>query len=209
VVPLSYGGARLIVHVTPESMGDVGDDGTIRLDRATVRWLERCVSTGNVVYDVHAGFGPYVLVAARQRGAVVVAFEPHHRLHAELCDNVRLNGCHTSVIAVPLALGSRDGLTTIDGLPSLCASRLETAVQRYGLPRAHHLRLSPRLAVLDLLEGAAATLSDPALQTVWLEVPTDRETVVAERLTGVGLQVENRRLRRRTVQMLFRRAASA
>jgi len=201
VVPLSYRAARLLVHATPEAMRDLADDGTIRLDRATVRWIERSVSAGEVVYDVNAAFGPYVLVAARQRGAVVVAFEPRHRLQAALCDNVLLNACEQSVIAVPLALGRGDG----GDAPR--TTRLDAIVESRALPPPNHLRLSTPLPILDILDGAARTLSASSLRTVWLQVATDQESVIIDRLGAAGLELTVRRLRRRTIQMLFRRAA--
>jgi FkbM family methyltransferase len=217
VVPLSYKAARLLVHATPEAMRDVGDDGTIRLDRATVKWLKRFVSAGDVVYDVNAGIGAYTLLAARQRGAVVVAFEPGHRLHAALCENVLLNACQASVIAVPLTLAGMDGYATAnhrrcDGhkpqqVPSLHATRLDWLVECFGLPPANHVRLSVRLPVLEVLEGATRTLAASTLRTVWLHIRLDYEARVTDRLCAAGLQVATRRPRRKTVQLLFRRTA--
>jgi hypothetical protein len=213
VVRLSYRQARLVVHATPEATRELGDDGTIRLDRATVKWLERFVHEGDVVYDANAGIGAYVLLAARQRGAVVAAFEPRHRLYTALCENVVLNACQESVIPVPLALASQDGAKTRTPAErswrAQCVTRLDTAVESYRLPPANHLRLSARLPVVDVLNGAARTLAAPALRTVWLQIAIDCEPLVTDRLSAAGLEPAGRRLRRKTVQMLFRRAASA
>ena len=232
VVPLSYKGAQIFVHATPEAMRHADADA-VRVDRATVKWLERWVRIGDVVYDVNAGFGPYVLVAARQRGAVVVAFEPGYHAYAALCDNILLNGCQGSVIPVPLALGSHDAVANIKygrGLAGaehhsiqwtrwrvksaeavethvhpVCATRLDTAVECYGLPLPNHIRLSPSGPAADVLQGAERTLAQPSLRSVWVQVATDAEDGLVTALGALGLSVATRRARRNSVQVIFSR----
>lgn len=232
VVPLSYRRARIVVHATPEAMR-YADEGAIRIDRATVKWLERWVKIGDVVYDVNAGFGPYVLIAARQRGAAVVAFEPGYKAYAALCDNVLLNGCQGSVIPVPLALASRDAVANLkygrgltgaehhsvqaarwrvrpaDGVQtnvhSVCATRLDTAVEQYGLPLPNHVRLSHAGSVADVLQGATRTLAQASLRSVWLHAAPQEEDTVAKALGAAGLQVATRRELRNSVQLVFSR----
>ena len=232
VVPLSYRRGRIKVYATPEAVRHVMD-GSIRLDRTIVKWLHRWVKIGDVVYDINAGFGPYVLIAARQRGAVVVAFEPGYKAYAALCDNVLLNACQGSVIPVPLALAARDALANLkygrqhpgserhsvqvmrwrvrsaDGVQpnvhSTCATRLDTAVQQYGLPPPTHVRLSPSASAIDVLQGAERTLALPSLRTIWLQSHPDEEGIVVDRLSAFGLRVAARRPRRHSVQIVFSR----
>lgn len=232
VVPLSYRRGRIKVYATLEAVRHVVD-GTIRLDRTIVKWLHRWVKIGDVVYDINAGFGPYVLIAARQRGAVVVAFEPGYKAYAALCDNVLLNACQGSVIPVPLALAARDTLASIkygrqhpgserhsvqlmrwrmkaaDGVQpnvhSTCATQLDTAVQLYGLPPPTHVRLSPSASANDVLLGAERTLALPSLRTIWLQSHPDEEAAVVERLNTFGLRIAARRARRHSVQIVFSR----
>ncbi|OFW04156.1 MAG: hypothetical protein A3I61_09210 [Acidobacteria bacterium RIFCSPLOWO2_02_FULL_68_18] len=232
VVPLAYRAARIVVHATPETLRHAVD-GSVRVDHATVEWLEQWVRIGDVVYDVNAGFGAYVLVAARQRGAIVVAFEPGYEVYAALCRNVMLNGCQGSVIPVPLLLAAEDGLAetkyerrypggerygvrptpwrakSADAVQphvhSICTTRLDTAVERYGLPAPHHVRVSPFLPAADVLRGAARTLRRSTLRSLWLHVPTPKEETLVSALDAAGFQVATRRVRRSSVQLAFRR----
>jgi FkbM family methyltransferase len=232
IIPLAYNAARIVVRATPETLR-FAVDGSIRLDQAAVKWLERWVKIGDVVYDIDAGFGAYVLIAARQRGASVVAFEPGYLAYAALCENVALNACQGSVIPVPLAVASRDSVATIKygretpggqrhsvqktrwrpkpadsvqpHVHSVCAVRLDTAVEQYGLPPATHLRVSAFASAIDVLAGAERTLAHPGFRSLWLHVaPQDEETLVS-RLRASGLQVAVRRTRRRSVQIVFTR----
>jgi FkbM family methyltransferase len=232
IVPLGYEDARIVVHATAETVRSAAE-GAIRLDRATVKWLERWVKIGDVVYDVGAGFGPYVLIAARQRGAVVVAFEPGFKAYSALCDNVLLNGCQGSVIPVPLALASRDAIANIKydrrhpgegrhsvqwtrwrmrpadsvqaNVHSVCATRLDTAVEQYGLPPANHLRLSASVSAVDVLQGARSTLANESLRSIWLDVTPNEEEAIVNGLGAFGLRVAKRRVRRNAVQIVFSR----
>ena len=110
VLPLAAGGAPpLHVYATPAAQR-LMSEGAVSIDQGTVDWLEREVSLGDVVYDVGAGIGEYVLIAAKRRGAIVVAFEPGYAAYGYLCDNVLLNGCEATVVPIALALAARDGL---------------------------------------------------------------------------------------------------
>jgi FkbM family methyltransferase len=232
VVPLAYDAARILVRATPEARRDMVD-GRVRVDHATVKWLERWVNIGDVVYDVNAGFGAYVLLAARQRGAVAVAFEPGYEVYAALCRNVMLNGCQGSVVPVPLALAGVDGLADIkyerlypggarygvrsrawrarspdsvqSNVHTACTTRLDTAVECYGLPPPTHLRVSPSVRADDVLKGAARTLQCAMLRTLWLHVAIHEEEALVTVLGAAGFQVATRRIRRSSVQLAFSR----
>jgi FkbM family methyltransferase len=234
VVPLGYEHARILVHATPEAMRQV-EDGTVHVDRATVRWLERWVKIGDVVYDLGAGIGSYVLIAARQRGAVVVAFEAGYKAYAAMCDNILLNGCQGAVIPVSLALGPDDAVASIKyerrhpgaarhtlqsgrwrvrpadavqaNVHPVCAMRLDTAVSVYGLPPANHLRLSSWTSA-EALDGARRTLAQATLRSVWLQVSPDAEAAAVDTLAASGLRVARRRVRRTLVQLVLSRDAA-
>jgi FkbM family methyltransferase len=208
-------------------------NGAVSLDRSIVRWLKKSVKIGDVVYDVNAGFGAYAIIAAKQRGAVVVAFEPGYKMYHALCDNLALNGCHGVVVPVPLAISDRDRVAHLKyhrGFPgeeryvvqpdawrvrppeavrpdiqSVCAASLDAVAGRYGLPPATHLRLSRHVAVGAVLDGATRTIAQPSLRSIWLRIPHDDEAAVVERLGGVGLHVAVRGVGSNGVQLVFTR----
>jgi FkbM family methyltransferase len=209
----------------------------VPLDPRAVEWLEQTVDIGDVVYDVNAGVGSYVLVAARQRGAVVVAFEPGYEVYAALCENILLNGCQATVIPVPLALADEDGLADMKYerefpgherysirptdwrvrpdqgvrpyVQPVCATRLDTAIERYTLPAPNHLRLSRYASALDVLRGAPRTLDSAELRTIWARVAPADEEPMSALLARHGLHAAVRHERGRSVQLVFDRRARA
>lgn len=236
VVQLGYKPARILVRVTPETADHVKRN-TIRVDRAAVEWLEEWVTVGDVVYDVNAGFGAYALIAAVQRGALVVAFEPGYKAYGALHENLILNGCQGSVIPVPLPLADRDGLADVKyergqigsgryavrstpwrvrspqaakpHVQAACVTRLDTAVERYRLPQVNHLRLSAHAPAGKVLEGAARALARPSLRTVWVHLAPPREAAVTKQLAAFGLGAVARRVAKRSVRLVFARDAAA
>ncbi len=232
VIPLAYKESRILVHATPETL-HYAVDGAVRLDQAVVKWLDRWVRIGDVVYDIDAGFGAYVLLAARQRGAVVVAFEPGYRAYAALCDNIALNACQGAVIPVSLGVSGNASVATIKytrefpGGPrhalqstrwrarpadavvphahSVCAITLDAAVEQFGLPPANHLRVSHTVSAADVLQGAERTIANPLLKSLWLVVSPADEGAIVERVRAAGLDVAIRRVRRTSLQIVFSR----
>src|SRR2546423_5415633 len=101
---LDYDGAEILVGVTSRA------EILSRLrpcakEPWTVRWLERNLREGDVLYDVGANIGAYSLIAdALGRGARVVAIEPAYANYAALCDNVLLNGRGDRIVPLPVAL---------------------------------------------------------------------------------------------------------
>ena len=233
VAPLAYEKARIMVRATPETMRDAVD-GRVRVEGSVVKWLERFVKVGDVLYDINAGFGANTLIAARQRGAVVVAFEPGYAAYAALCDNVRLNACQGVVIPVPAAVAGQESVATIKHerqypggarhavvvksrwrprpadavqphIQSVCTMRLDTAVDLYSLPPATHVRIARELGALDVLEGAARTVAHPSCRSVWLHVAPDDEAALVARFESAGFRPVVRRERRTSILMVFAR----
>jgi FkbM family methyltransferase len=220
-------GARVQVHVRQ-------DEKPPRVDKIIARWILEHVGIGDVLYDLAAGRGLYAVIAAKQRGATVVAFEPGYAAFKDLCDNLLLNGCDGAVAALPMALADFEGLGSMkfalgepgeswhavnaerwkprrpagDARPlvqPVCAITLDRAIERYELPAVNHMRVSLS-SVGAVLAGAAGALSAPSLKTVFVTMLESDRPAVTERLAGSGFrEVKAKALRRERVHALFAR----
>ena len=134
----------------------------------TVRWIEDSIRKGEVLYDIGANVGTFALLAARSRGATVVAFEPGYANFARLCENIQLNDCGGAIVPVPLPLSDAPGLVPFkyrslepgqsrhalgDGpfvakrrggvrfVQPVCTTTLDRAVADFGLAAPHHMKI--------------------------------------------------------------------
>ena len=201
-------GYALRVQVSGTAEGDAKP----RLDRSTVKWLRQCIGIGDVIYDIDAGVGVYAMLAARYHGAVVVAFEPGYVAFKDLCENVRLNGCDGSVLALPFAVSEFDGIGELkypSGLAgqarhslrpaawrvkrasgeegtfkqAVCAISLDQAMERHHLPPPNHLRLGPAASAAGVLGGASRILDLETLKTIFFTLPVEEGEALAAQLT--------------------------
>ena len=194
---VAYPGSSLRVRATHETRKRrQGDE--LALDSETVAWLDTHVQPNDVVYDIGAGVGEYSLVAATHRNATVVAFEPGFATFKRLCDHILLNDCRQGIVPLSIVLGDRAGLlellyTHVPGedrhtlrprpwrrrpydaeakySQPVIAERLDDAIARYSLPRPTHIRIFVPRGADGVVRGAAATLRDPALKSVFVVAP--------------------------------------
>jgi FkbM family methyltransferase len=171
-----------------------------------------------VLYDIGANVGAYSLVAAKKPGggARVFAFEPSYATVAALSANIVLNGVTEQVTPMPVALSNTDAMTvfglraleagsarhTLGGGPSdegptlyqqpVMTLRLDTLIERFGLPQPNHIKLDVDGGELAVLEGAAHALASPALRSMLVEVSTSLSGAVAEILERHGLRLDSK-----------------
>jgi len=182
-VPLGAGGSARI-YATP-STRRITRRGVATLPGSLDAWLASDVAPGDVLYDIGAGVGAATILAARQRGAVVVAFEPGFAAFHELCDNVVLNGCGGTVIPLPIALAAKAGLRALtyphaagsdhhalrprEWRPGretpgdryaqpVCAETLDDVARRHRLPPPQTIRIAVRSGAAEVLRGAGGLL---------------------------------------------------
>lgn len=182
----------------------LGLDSTVELMRLnactkepdTVRWLERNMRAGDVLYDIGANVGAYSFVAHAIAGGRcrVIAFEPSFSTFAALCRNVALNGCGEEVTPLQVALSSSSGLQRFNyrrldpgasqhslggdaagGRPpvfvqSVITFRLDQLVREFELPPPNHIKIDVDGPELDVLRGAGALLANPGLRSILVEV---------------------------------------
>jgi FkbM family methyltransferase len=205
---LDYPGAD--IHLRLRSREEFHRLNACKKEPWTVRWIERHLERGDVLYDVGANVGAYTLVAAvAVPGLRVVAFEPGAANFAALCENVDLNGVGERVMAVPLALGRRPGVAALgrdtsvpgasarlvgDAAPAgthvVLVDRLDDLAQRFGLPAPDHLKLDVDGAELDVLAGGGRVLE--GLRSAMVELDRERDPEVVELLASAGLDLVER-----------------
>jgi FkbM family methyltransferase len=145
---------------------DAGDGERQKFDKATVQWLDDKLRIGDIIYDVHAGVGLYALLAAKHRGAIVVAFEPGFAAFQQLCDNVLLNGCDGSVTALPLAIADFNGLGQLKYPPGFAGSERHSVRRSPGIASGRRAagdeRAFQQSVCTASLDGARATYALPS-----------------------------------------------
>lgn len=199
---LDYEKAEIFIHV--DSLPERGRLYPVKKEEFTVNWLESELRSGGVFFDVGANIGAYSLItAAIANGkARVFAFEPSYSNYAALCKNVVLNDLSGSVVCLPVALWSRTGLERFNyrdlrpgaALHSLgkrktgkgqepvayldvMVYRLDDIIKMLGLPVPTHIKVDVDGGELQVLEGASATLADPCLRSVMIEISITDSTV--------------------------------
>lgn len=175
----------------------------------TVRWIERYLQPGDVLYDIGANVGAYTLVAAVSvPDAQVVSFEPGPANFAALCANLGLNAVTDRVTAIPVALGDYPHSARLSHDPDMpgCAprlvggdggdegttvlvDRLDDVVERFGLSPPQHLKVDVEGAEPEVLAGADRILASRGLRSVMIELDGRRARDVAERLRGHGFDL--------------------
>ena len=162
----------------------------------TVRWIEREVRPGDVLYDVGANVGAYSLVAhAATKGEChVYAFEPSFSTFATLCENIKLNKAGSSVTPFQVALSDVTAMrpfnysSTQSGaalhtsgaaidyrgkrfepqfvLP-IMTYRLDDLIDQFSLAPPTHLKIDVDGIELDVLRGAERSLQ--SVRSILLE----------------------------------------
>lgn len=214
-VPLKFDGCRIWLLAT----SDVERRYRVRnpdKEPWTMDWLQSSVQPGEVLYDIGANVGVFSLIGAVSRGARVVAFEPGFANYARLCENIQLNDCGRLVTPLPWLLADREGMRAFtyrsvepgqsrhemsDEAPAqsgavseaviqtMPAIALDTAVERFGLPAPHHIKLDVDGAEALVLAGAVATLSGRQLRSVLVEATATTGDQVTALLGEAGLRL--------------------
>jgi FkbM family methyltransferase len=220
IVPLDYPHAALHLYITSKVERRSRAISCAK-EPWTVDWIRRDLRPGDVLYDVGANVGAYSLIAATRLspGGAVVAFEPGYASYAHLCDNIVLNGFGETIIPVPLPLSSRSELGrfeyyrlqpgfarhAVEG-PRLDDAdvrekvfkqrapviRLDDAVTLFRLPVPSHLKIDVDGWEPQILQGAAATLREPRLRGILIEIEVVNSDPVMDLLTAVGFTLVER-----------------
>jgi len=187
----------------------------------TLRWIEG-FEVPAIYWDVGANVGEFALHAARRPGVSVVAFEPSAANYAAFCRNIEINRLDSSIQALCLALGGQTRLGNLNlsnpetagvfnsfesdvdcfGEPLDIRSRqsaigfsIDDFREIFRLPAPNYLKIDVDGTEEEILDGAKATLSAPALCSVLIEMveqdPARNERITA-RLKSVGFTLVER-----------------
>jgi FkbM family methyltransferase len=187
----------------------------------TIAWIDG-FETPCVYWDIGANVGEFALYAALRPDVSVVAFEPSAANYAAFCRNIEANGRSDRVQAFCLALGARTQLGSLNltdsevagyfnsfesnedcfGRPlnvafrqSMIGFTVDEFRGKFGLPAPNYLKLDVDGTEEHILDGAAATLADPALRSVIVEIEeadTPRNARIIERLSRAGFTLTGR-----------------
>ena len=176
------------------------------------RFLDE-VRDGDVVVDIGANVGFYAIAAA-QRGARVVAFEPDASAARALRRHIRLNRVRAHIEVVPALVGADDGASVLAQRERSFVSSAATlylsaetsyqVVPRVSLdsalvdyPSVAVLKIDVEGYELDVLKGARRLLAERKPRFIMVEVhPWELSTVgatpedVAHELAAAGYEVE-------------------
>jgi FkbM family methyltransferase len=192
---LDYAPRTIRLHV--DSAGALYRTHACRKEPETVRWIEKYVRPGDVLYDVGANVGAYSLIASKHCGGNVRvhAFEPSFATYDELCRNVVLNGCEASVFPHQICLAETSGLVAFvhaslepgsalhqvedrDGTAAngtayrqeMLGFSVDFLVTQFGFPVPNHVKIDVDGTELKVLRGAARTLDSDRVRTIQVEV---------------------------------------
>jgi FkbM family methyltransferase len=172
----------------------------------TVEWLERELREDDTLYDVGANVGAYSLVAAAlcPRSAVV-AIEPGPANYEALCRNLVLNGMIDTVVPLPVGLAAETHLASLGltdalagaadhvlderregGNVPVLAYALDDLVEAFRLPPPTLLKIDVDGTEDAVLAGASASLDNPGLRSLIVEVDVAKTVPVREILARHG-----------------------
>jgi FkbM family methyltransferase len=221
IVRLDYAPAAVYIHY--DSPAESIRTYPCAKEPDTIEWIHTYFRPGDVIFDIGANIGAYALIAGTfLRGAGrIYAFEPAWFNFMQLNRNVALNGLRSCVTPVGLALGDFDGVSVLNYSSLETGSALHTVgsavddfgrafevvyqqpvavctldgfVSRLRLPVPQHLKIDVDGGEARVLAGAAATLRDPRMRSVLVEVNErlDGGQEVVTALESAGFRVVNR-----------------
>ncbi len=187
----------------------------------TIEWID-AFEAPCTFWDVGANVGTYALYAALRPGIEALAFEPAAATYAALCRNIEANGSGERVRAFCIALSGNTQLGSLNmsatnagnsfnsfestencfGNPIDIKFRQATvgfSIDEFrllfGLAPPNYLKIDVDGTEAQILAGAAATLADPALRSVLIELEvadTERNARIVERLERAGFGITRR-----------------
>jgi FkbM family methyltransferase len=187
----------------------------------TIRWIDG-FADGDVLWDVGANVGVFSLYAAVRKRISVHAFEPSAANYFVLTRNIQLNDVSSWVTAYCVALADRTQLGLLnmpsptmgsalsqfgklgDASPWASPSRaavhgmlgysIDDFLSQFNPLFPNHLKLDVDGIELSILKGAQATLKDPRLKSLLVEVnlnDSDEKNQMFEIVRAAGFSLKS------------------
>jgi FkbM family methyltransferase len=188
-----------ILFVSPEPRALEYPRDFLSREPETLAWIDG-FRTPCVYWDIGANIGSYALYAGLQPDVMTYAFEPSPSNYLALCRNIYENGREANILAYCVALNDRIALATLDmddlsagsfghsfgDAPTVFRPEHKTIFHQpaigfsvdafrsnFGLATPNYLKLDIDGNEEKVLAGARATLADPALRSIMIEVDRD------------------------------------
>jgi len=208
-----HAGCELVFH-TPNRDTAWRVETLFTKEPDTIAWIGG-FGADDVLFDVGANVGMYSILAAKTRGAQVLAFEPESQNYAILNQNIHANDLHRLVVAYCVAIADRCGYDKLylsrlqagaschsfgasldpDNRPreapfaqGCVSTTIDELVARAGLPAPTHIKIDVDGLEHAVIAGAQRTIRDPRLRSVLVEINTrlDEHWDVIDELLAAG-----------------------
>jgi FkbM family methyltransferase len=210
---VQHAGRELLFH-TPNHVTVWRVQTLLTKEPDTIAWIGE-LGGDDVLFDVGANVGMYSILAAKTRGARVLAFEPESQNYAILNRNIYLNGLDRLVQAYCVAIADRAGFDRLylsvfragDACHSFgapldqnnrerevlfaqgCVSAtIDELIAGAGMPMPTHIKIDVDGLEHAVIAGAQRTIRDPRLRSVLVEINTglDEHWDVIDQLLAAG-----------------------
>ena len=184
----------------------------------TLEWIAT-FAPGEILLDVGANVGMYTIWAAMTRQSRVFAFEPEAQNYAVLNRNIQLNGVASRVTAYCMGLSDTAGLSALhmadlrvggsnhslgealdfehkplaaQFVQGSISGTVDALVASGAMPVPHHIKIDVDGFEPRVIAGARATLRDPAVKSLLIEINRNLEDHVAmvTELEGLGFRLD-------------------
>jgi len=207
-------GTREVLYCTPSPATKWRVETLFAKEPDTMEWLEG-FQRGDVLVDIGANVGMYSIWAAAVHGARVYAFEPESQNFAVLNRNIMLNRLGGQVTAFCLALSDRSDYSLLHlsqfgvggsghtygadldhhlqprashYLQGCVSASLDHLVAQGAIAAPTHIKIDVDGLEHKVLAGCSATLRDPQLKSVLIEINSnlDEHRRLVGELTALG-----------------------
>lgn len=188
-------------YATPNDIATWRVETMFTKEPDTIRWLET-LTPDDVLFDIGANMGIYTIFAAAVSGCRVRAFEPESQNFQLLMQSIVLNDLCTSTVAYPVAIYSEDKLGVLyigDFQPAQAIHSFDQNVDAFRKPTDHqltqgvasfkvdsiigqpdmpfptHIKIDVDGLEPEVVAGMTATLGNPALRSILIEINTNVE----------------------------------